>query len=231
MSREFGGTTVRILRTMTGVTTAAIMLSPPNSDAIDRAPWIWATICGHAPQEELYQPAAYRYPALTNDTPTVPCAAAPTGFHRLQQASADGDLSVDLSVASDTANSSLCYVYNGVPEAPVIRIQRGHRLTVRLTNTLRNTGPGNTRNCLLQTFVDGGACDEPEQGFEAQPGPDQDFYPIQTNVPHLADGTTNLHVHGLIVSPRPCHDEVIRSVIYPANWDAPVVRPLPCQAA
>ena len=84
--------------------------------------------------------------------------------------------------------------------------------------TLHDTGPDNTQNCLLQTFIDGGACDEPEQGF---PGPARRgwrFYPIQTNVPHLADGSTNLHVHGLIVSARPCHDEVVRSITYPANW-------------
>jgi FtsP/CotA-like multicopper oxidase with cupredoxin domain len=189
-----------------------------------------AAICGHFP--DGIAPASYRVMAAAPDTaPTLPCAAAPTTYHRLQQASGEGDLAIDLALGSGPAGSALCYVYNGVPEAPVIRIQRGHTLTVRLTNTLHDTGPSGTWNCLLQTFVDGGACDEPEQGFRAQPGPDGAFYPIQTNVPHLADGTTNLHVHGLVVSPRPCHDEVIRSTIYPANWGGLVSKPLPCQAA
>jgi hypothetical protein len=216
---------MRTSNSVFGVVTAAVtLLFPPNSGAVDGVPWIWATLCGHG---TLYQPAVYRVPGA----PAVPCGPSPTGYHRVQQASGDGDLSVDLSIGNDPAGASLCYVYNGVPEAPVIRVQRGHRLTVRLTNTLENTGPYNTQNCLLQTFVDGGACAEPEQGFEATPGSDGGFYPIKSNVPHLADGSTNLHVHGLVVSPRPCHDEVIRSTLYAANWDAPVTRPLPCQAA
>jgi FtsP/CotA-like multicopper oxidase with cupredoxin domain len=213
------------------VAAAATLLFPPNSQAVDGLPWIWANICGHLPARVFLQPAADRVTAASSNTPTLPCSAAPTNYHRLQQAAGAGDLSIDLAVGSDPAGTSLCYVYNGLPEAPVIRVQRGHTLTVRLTNALHDTGPDNTQNCLLQTFVDGGTCDEPEQGLRAQPGLDDKFYPIQTNVPHLADGSTNLHVHGLIVSPRPCHDEVIHSSIYPANWGGLVAKPLPCQDA
>lgn len=216
---------------LASVTAAATLFFPPNSHGIEGLPWILANICGHLPDGSVVQPVAYRVATSLATGPAVPCVPTPASYHRLQQATSDGDLSVDLSVASDAAGTSLCYVYNGVPEAPVIRIQRGHTLTVRLTNTLQDTGPYNTQNCLLQTFVDGGGCDEPEQGFRAQPGQDGGFYPIQTNVPHLADGSTNLHVHGLVVSALPCHDEVIRSTIYPANWGAPVVKPLPCQEA
>ncbi len=211
------------------MTMATILLFPPKSEALDGLPWIWASICGHLPAGTILLPAAYRTSPVT--APSVPCAPAPSRYHRLQEASSDGDVSVDLSVNSDAAGSSLCFVANGVPEAPVIRIQRGHTLTVRLTNTLQDSGPYNTQNCLLQTFVDGGACAEPEQDFRAQPGPDGSFYPIKSNVPHLADGTSNLHVHGLVVSALPCHDEVLRSVVYPANWDAPVARPFSCQSA
>jgi len=211
------------------VTAAAGLLLPLGSRAIDTMPWLLTDFCGHLPSGSLL-PAAFSVPA-SPATPTLPCAPAPTGYHRLPQVSGNGDLSVDLAVGADPSGSALCFVYNGVPEAPVIRIQRGHKLTIRLTNTLHDTGPYNTQNCLLQTFVNGGACDEPEQGFRSEPGADDSFYPIQTNVPHLADGTTNLHVHGMIVSPRPCHDEVIISTIYPVNWGGPTGRLLPCQAA
>ena len=51
------------------------------------------------------------------------------------------------------------------------------------------------------------------------------------NQAHAADGTSNLHVHGMFVSPRPCSDEVLRSTIYPANWAGPVAPLLPCQSA
>jgi hypothetical protein len=56
-------------------------------------------------------------------------------------------------------------------------------------------------------------------------------HPIQTNIPHLADGTTNLHVHGVEVSPRPCHDEVLRSTLYAANWGGSIAPLLRCQDA
>ncbi|MEA2770447.1 MAG: hypothetical protein QOD93_3409 [Acetobacteraceae bacterium] len=212
------------------VTVGAVLLLPPGSQAINTLPWLLADFCGHLPYGTMLQAAAFSSPA-SPDTPTLPCAPAPTSYHRIPQATDIGDLSVDLAVGADPSGSALCYVYNDIPEAPVIRVQRGHRLTVRLANTLHDTGPFNTQNCLLQIFVNGGACAEPEQGFQSAPGPDDGFYPIQANVPHLADGTTNLHVHGLVVSPRPCHDEVLRSTIYPANWGGPVSRLLPCQGA
>src|ERR1700759_41653 len=113
------------------VTATATLLFPPNSQGVEALPWIWANFCGHLPDGAALQSAAYSVPGIFNNPPPVPCAAAPTGYHRLQQATAAADLSVDLSVSSDTAGTSLCYVYNGVPEAPVIRIQRGDTLTFR----------------------------------------------------------------------------------------------------
>ena len=208
------------------VTAGVVLLFPPGSRIADGVPWL----CSYLPGGPLLRPAAFTPPAAAA-MPTPPCAPAPTGYHSIQQAAGDGDLAVDLTTGADPSGASLCYVYNGVAEAPVIRVQRGHRLTIGLTNALQDTGPYNTQNCLLQTFVDGGACAQPEQGFMAKPGADDGFYPIQANVPHLADGTTNLHVHGMVVSPRPCHDEVIISTIYPANWGGPVGRLLPCQSA
>jgi FtsP/CotA-like multicopper oxidase with cupredoxin domain len=208
------------------VTAGVVLLFPPGSRIADGVPWL----CSYLPGGPLLRPAAFTPPAAAA-MPTPPCAPAPTGYHSIQQAAGDGDLAVDLTTGADPSGASLCYVYNGVAEAPVIRVQRGHRLTIGLTNALQDTGPYNTENCLLQTFVNGGACAQPEQGFMAKPGADDGFYPIQANVPHLADGTTNLHVHGMVVSPRPCHDEVIVSTIYPANWGGPVGRLLPCQSA
>jgi FtsP/CotA-like multicopper oxidase with cupredoxin domain len=118
---------------------------------------------------------------------------------------------------------------------PVIRVRQGNRLTIGVTNTLENAGPDNTENCTIQTYEDGppvlASCKEPEHGFRAAPGPDGEYYPIETNIPHLADGATNLHSHGLEVSPQPCHDEVLRSRIVAANWGGPLGQLLPCQSA
>jgi FtsP/CotA-like multicopper oxidase with cupredoxin domain len=204
-----------------------ILLFSPDSQAINSAPWFLAAICGGLHVDGQIQRAA----AAATVAPLVPCGPAPTGYHRVQAASGTGDVSVDLGVSSDESGSSACFVYNNIPEAPVIRVQRGQTLAVRLTNGLADTGPAATQNCLLQTFVGGGDCTEPEQGLVAQPGADGSYYPIQANVPHLADGTINLHVHGMVVSPRPCHDEVLKSTIYPINWGGSVTKPLPCQAA
>ena len=162
-----------VSRVLAIVTVAAISLFPAGSQAINEVPWLWAAFCGHLSDGGAFQPAVARI--ASPDTPAAPCGPAPTAYHRVQSTTGDGDLTVPLSVGADPAGSTLCYVYNSVPEAPVIRMQRGHILTIRLTNTLHDTGPFTTQNCLLQTFVDGGACAEPEQGFRAQPGQDGVF--------------------------------------------------------
>lgn len=63
------------------------------------------------------------------------------------------------------------------------------------------------------------------------PGVDGTFYRIQANLSHDVDGSTNLHTHGLEVSPQPCHDEVIRSKVYAANFGGHIGPLLPCQSA
>ena len=169
----------------------------------------------------------------------VSCAAPPTTYQSLPSVTGRGDVSVPLSLGTGpgigTGNPNLCFVYKTLPAAPVIRIKQGNTLTINLTNTLDNTGPMNTENCPIENYVNGPPvspqCSQPEQDFKASPGPDGLFYPIQTNIPHLADGTTNLHVHGVEVSPRPCHDEVLRSTLYAANWGGSVAPLLRCQDA
>jgi len=90
----------------------------------------------------------------------------------------------------------------------------GHTLTVKINNTLHDTG---IKNCPIDTFGSEGYC-LPKPVFAESPGPDGDFYPIMAQEAHIADGITNLHVHGLFVPPLPCSDDVITSAIYPANW-------------
>ena len=54
---------------------------------------------------------------------------------------------------------------------------------------------------------------------------------MMANEAHAADGTINLHVHGLFVSPKPCSDEVLKSTIYPANWNGSMAMTDGCQTA
>ena len=169
----------------------------------------------------------------------VACPPPPTDFQSPPEVTAAGDVKVKLALGTGpgvgTDNQNLCFAGRNLPAAPVIRIKRGNRLTIALTNTLLNTGPDRTKNCPIEGYLNGAPvprqCSQPEQRFKAAPGADGRFYPIETNIPHLADGTTNLHTHGLEVSPRPCHDEVLRSTLYPANWAGPTTPLLGCQDA
>jgi hypothetical protein len=112
------------------VTAGVVLLFPPSSRIADSVAWL----CSHLPGGPLLRPAAFTPPAAAA-TPTPPCAPAPTSYHSIQQAVGDGDLAVDLTIGADPSGATLCYVYNGAAEAPVIRVQRGHRVTIGLANT------------------------------------------------------------------------------------------------
>lgn len=207
---------------------------------------LWASLCWSGTEDatpwpgEAAKPAALNVAALpvawAEQTP-VACPPQPTSYASLPSVTARGDLTVTLSLGAGTGvlgNPTLCFVHKSLPAAPVIRVFRGNTLTVKLTNTLVNTGPNNTENCTIQSYpagpAGGGKCGTSEAGYIALPGPDGTFYPIQADVQHTADGTTNLHTHGFSgVSPQPCHDEVIRSTIYAANWRGAIAPLLPCQ--
>jgi FtsP/CotA-like multicopper oxidase with cupredoxin domain len=209
---------------------------------------ICANICSSGAQDATLRPADARQssaqavaaPYVWADPTPVACPPQPTSYASLPSVTAPGDLSVSLSLGAGTGvvnkNPTLCFVHESLPAAPVIRIFRGNRLTVQVTNTLMNSGPLNTQNCTIQTYPgglpNGKPCPTPETGNIALPGADGTFYPIQANLQHSADGSTNLHTHGFSeVSPQPCHDEVIQSTIYAANWRGPVAPLLPCQSA
>jgi FtsP/CotA-like multicopper oxidase with cupredoxin domain len=121
-------------------------------------------------------------------------------------------------------------VATGLPQAPVLRVGAGHTLTVQIANTLHDTGGQHEKNCPIDTFGGEGLC-LPKPVFPEAPGPDGSFYPLMANEAHTADGTSNLHVHGLFVPPVACSDEVLSATIYPANWGGPVATLPPCQTA
>ncbi len=171
-----------------------------------------------------------RFAALTPaaQAPVAHCGAVPSRFHELHSVGGDGDTTVDLSIGYDPDTDRLCYVTPSLPEAPVIRVGVGDKLTVNLTNTLHNTGRGHEMNCPIDVFGGEQLC-LPLPYYREQPGPDGKFYPLMANEAHPADGTVNLHVHGMFVSPLPCSDEVLDSTIYPANWTGPLAPLQPCQ--
>ncbi len=208
----------------TGLVAAALLLgAAPRTDAI-QTDLLWLVICsaGH--------PSPPDAPEVVEDAtalpPMAPCGPAPSGFHVLPSVGGAGDVTVTLAVGADRTTARLCYVGPTLPEAPVIRVAAGHRLTINLVNTISDPGPDRRHSCMVDTYVESGPC-LPKPRLRAVPGPDGGFYPIAATLPHLADGATSLLVHGLPAPSPPCAG----GMLYPANWPEPIDAAASCQKA
>jgi FtsP/CotA-like multicopper oxidase with cupredoxin domain len=198
------------------------ILAASSTNAIE-ANFLWGRIC--TPAALTGQAAVKRATA-----PIAKCGAAPTKFRELPSVGGEGNTSVALTIGFDPSTQRLCYTSPSLPEAPVIRVGVGHKLTIKLTNSLNDTETGQHMpiNCPIELFGEISTC-ETRPHLAEMPGADGKYYPIMANEAHAADGTSNLHVHGLFVSPQPCSDEVLKSTIYPANWSAAVATTKGCQ--
>jgi FtsP/CotA-like multicopper oxidase with cupredoxin domain len=212
-------------RVLAGIAGLLVAFGAGPTDAIETDPF-WGVICA----SHLVTPVSLAAFSRARPGSVAACGPAPAVFQELPSVGGGGAASVALNVGYDASTSRLCYVNATLAEAPVIRVGAGHALTFNLTNTLHNSGVQNALNCPIATFGGEGAC-APAPQFRAAPGVDGGYYPIEANQAHTADGTTNLHTHGLFVSPQPCSDEVLLSTLYPANWVLPVTAPQPCQTA
>jgi FtsP/CotA-like multicopper oxidase with cupredoxin domain len=203
------------------------MLFALSTNALESDP-VWSAICsaryGHRAT----------FAAVLNSAlpPVAKCGAEPTGFQQLPSVGQGygHDTSVSLDIGFDFDTKRLCYVATSLPTAPVLRVGVGHTLSIKISNTLQNTAYQNEVNCAISDFGGESTC-LPYPVFAEQPGPDGKFYPLMANEAHLADGTSNLHVHGLFVSPLPCSDEVLKSTIFPTNWGGPVTLTPSCQTS
>jgi hypothetical protein len=139
---------------------------------------LWANICSSGVEDATSWPTDARQssaqaaaaPYVWAEQKQVVCPPQPTSYTSLPSATAAGDLTVPLSLGAGTGafkNPTLCFVSNSRPAAPTIRVFRGNTLTVKLTNTLINSGPNPTQNCTIQNYpggppIQGLPCDEPE---------------------------------------------------------------------
>jgi FtsP/CotA-like multicopper oxidase with cupredoxin domain len=202
---------------------AAVPLA--RSTGYSQGPLYFGRICRY-PLGEHSVPASWeKQPPL----PVASCPPAPTGYTTLPSIGTGGNTSANLAIGYDPDTKRLCFVATALPLAPVLRVGVGDALSINIANTLHDTGGLHNKNCDIETYGGEGLC-EPTPVFPELPGPDGSFYPIMANEAHMADGTANLHVHGLFVSPRPCSDEVLQSTIYPANWRDKIGTLPPCQA-
>jgi FtsP/CotA-like multicopper oxidase with cupredoxin domain len=138
-----------------------------------------------------------------HSTAQAPCGTGtpPRGHF---PASVDGDAAtVALTVRQDP--NRLCYVSDGIAEAPVIRIHRGNELKVTLRNEI--TDPAAIANALSL-----GTLDEANPPVPRRPG----YFPITGGMHHDVTGATNLHVHGFAVPALAPQDEVMKTCVDPA---------------
>jgi FtsP/CotA-like multicopper oxidase with cupredoxin domain len=111
---------------------------------------------------------------------------------------------VKLTVRQDGAQ--LCYVIDGIAEAPVIRVQQGQTLTVTVRNEI--TDPA----ALEKLLPVAGNRERPLAALAHHSG-------IMDVVPgerHEITGRTNLHMHGFAVPPVAPQDEVLMGCADPA---------------
>ena len=175
---------------------SVVLIVGARHEAVDEF-LVWAGICASdsrtpARSASLVLAAVQNASTQSSTAPPVSCPPPPAGYQILPEVSGSGDVTVPLALGTGaglgTGNQNLCLVANSLPAAPVIRIKRGNRLTVKLINTLRNTGPDNTQNCPIENYVDGppasSECSQPEQGFKALPGANGSFsHPVKRSAP------------------------------------------------
>lgn len=99
----------------------------------------------------------------------------------------------------------LCYVANGMAEAPIIRARQGERLTLTLRNEIVDPG-------AIEAVMAPGQLTIANAATPETPG----FYKVVPGMHHPATGATNLHVHGFAVPPVAPQDDVLTVCTDPA---------------
>jgi FtsP/CotA-like multicopper oxidase with cupredoxin domain len=137
-------------------------------------------------------------------TAEAPCGTGtPARGHFAESVDADAPGGIQLTVRQDP--NRLCYVSNGIAEAPVIRVRRGEELKVTIRNEI-------TDPAAIDNFVSPATLKNPNQPVPAQAG----FFPVVAGMHHTATGATNLHVHGFAVPALVPQDEVMHTCVDPA---------------
>ncbi|HVJ51874.1 MAG TPA: multicopper oxidase family protein [Aliidongia sp.] len=102
----------------------------------------------------------------------------------------------------------LCYVIDGIAEAPVIRVRQGETLAITVRNEI-------TDPAALAQLLPAGKLDRPNPRV-----PDAArMVPVTPGTAHAPTGRTNLHVHGFAVPPTVPQDEVLMGCADPAGGD------------
>ena len=177
------------------------------------------------------------------------CPRYPVGSAVIQPtnlSSSNGLLEVDFSYREVTDSDGLaryCFLYNGSVESPTLRVKPGDLLIIRLTNDIMLPSvvggvaygalPGSTPPLGGGPLQRHRHISSPPQSQSLQLPMDHDSDSLTLRLPDLpgdedhdctaltmSSNVTNLHLHGMNISPA-CHgDEVIRTFIRPnQTWE------------
>ena len=163
-----------------------------NNPAPSASPFATGALVTTAPQ--AYDPRS---------TASAPCGIGmpPPGHTAVElHPSAKG---MTLTVKQD--GSRLCYVANGIADAPVIRVRQGDDLSITLRNDI-------TDPAAIEAVTAPGALKTANIAVPREAG----NYAVTPGTHHHATGATNLHVHGFAVSPVTPQDEVLMTCTDPA---------------
>ena len=108
-----------------------------------------------------------------------------------------------LTVRQDGAR--LCYVADGIADAPVIHARQGASLTLTLRNEIVDPAQ-------IEAAMAPGTLRIANAAVPESPG----FYQVVPGMHHAATGATNLHVHGFAVPPIAPQDDVLTVCTDPA---------------
>jgi len=114
--------------------------------------------------------------------------------------------SLDLTMTVRQQDDQLCYVVDGIAEAPLLRLRPGDHLTITLRNEINDPS-------LIDTFVPTHYLSQPNGEIAAA----QDAMPVQSGMKHEATGATNLHLHGFPIPPVAPQDETLKTCADPAT--------------
>ena len=140
-------------------------------------------------------------------TDTAPCGVGvPRPGHAAPELRPPPD-GATITVRQD--GGRLCYVVDGIADAPVIRARQGADLTLTLRNEI--VDPAAIENVMAPGTLKIANAPTP-----ATSG----YYQVVPGMHHAATGATNLHVHGFAVPPVAPQDDVLTVCTDPATGPA-----------
>ncbi len=138
-----------------------------------------------------------------HSTATAPCGAGtPPPGHEMPDLRPPQD-GATLVVRQDA--NRLCYVADGIADAPVIRVRQGADLVLTLRNEI--VDPAAIEAAMTPGKLSAANVATPEGAG---------FYKVVPGMHHAATGATNLHVHGFAVPPVAPQDDVLTVCTDPA---------------